>query len=105
MPADSVDGLQDHISTLEQLLHSTAMYSQNNAALLVGHRGVCMIVAAMASCITPTCIVSLHLQAGKTLVLRHVLKRLKQQLTPLGRSFVEIYLHGAQQTDDTLAIR
>lgn len=43
--------------------------------------------------------------SGKTLALRRVLRDLKRELNPLGQSFVEIYLNGAMQTDDTLAMR
>ena len=44
-------------------------------------------------------------QSGKSLTLRYALRRLKQKYNPKGQSFIEIYLNGYLQLDDTLAMR
>lgn len=75
-------GLEKHEENLSSLLRATILDKQNNAALLMGYRG-----------------------CGKSLLLRHVLRNLKLELNPLGYSFVEVYLNGFVQTDDTLAMR
>lgn len=79
---EQLSGLDDQVKVLHELLENTLINSQNNAALLMGHRG-----------------------SGKTLTLRYVLRELKKKYNPVGKGFVEVYLNGFIQTDDTLAMR
>jgi hypothetical protein len=75
-------GVDSQRVELYEMLERTLKYGENNAALLMGTRG-----------------------AGKSLVLRHVLRELQQAYVPRGISFVEVYLNGTIHSDDVCALR
>jgi hypothetical protein len=75
-------GLESQQKELHDLLSRTMEDSVNNAALVLGPRG-----------------------SGASALVEVCLRDMRQQFMKQGKSFVEVRLNGAIQTDDTLAMR